>query len=298
MKRRQAFIGSYYMPQPDLDSASRRLLHFVEFLQTSGWDVAVGYKNDAGVDSFGTRLREQGVPTYSLLQSDIADVIRTHEFDLALLAFWHIAEPLVPAFRMLAPDTRLVVDSTDLHFVRHARRVFSPQVRARSSALLDGEFADELVRELNVYSTADLILTVSQKEAGLLDDLLGSPSTAPVPDCEELSRSEVPFEQRRGIVFVGNFEHPPNAEGVRYLCEEVVPLLPSDLLDEHPLYIVGNDLRDELRAFGRGLRGVRMVGWVPSVVPYLEQARVSLLPLLFGAGTKRKMIQTLASTLR
>jgi hypothetical protein len=32
---------------------------------------------------------------------------------------------------------------------------------------------------------------------------------------------------------------------------------------------------------------------VPSVVPYLEQSRVSLIPLRYGAGTKRKLIQTL-----
>jgi hypothetical protein len=37
-----------------------------------------------------------------------------------------------------------------------------------------------------------------------------------------------------------------------------------------------------------------MLGWVPSVVPFLEQARVSLLPLLHGAGTKRKFIQALS----
>jgi hypothetical protein len=36
-----------------------------------------------------------------------------------------------------------------------------------------------------------------------------------------------------------------------------------------------------------------MIGWVPDVLPYLQRARVSLVPLQFGAGTKRKMIQTL-----
>jgi glycosyltransferase involved in cell wall biosynthesis len=38
---------------------------------------------------------------------------------------------------------------------------------------------------------------------------------------------------------------------------------------------------------------VRRVGWVPSVAPYLERARVSVIPLLHGAGTKRKLIQAL-----
>jgi hypothetical protein len=36
-----------------------------------------------------------------------------------------------------------------------------------------------------------------------------------------------------------------------------------------------------------------MVGWVPTLEPYFEQARICILPLLSGAGTKRKMIQAL-----
>src|SRR5262249_17105244 len=39
--------------------------------------------------------------------------------------------------------------------------------------------------------------------------------------------------------------------------------------------------------------GVRLVGWVPSVLPYLERARLAVVPVLHGAGTKRKVIQAL-----
>jgi glycosyltransferase involved in cell wall biosynthesis len=36
-----------------------------------------------------------------------------------------------------------------------------------------------------------------------------------------------------------------------------------------------------------------MIGWVPSVVPYLEKARVCVVPLLYGAGVKGKVLQAL-----
>ena len=39
--------------------------------------------------------------------------------------------------------------------------------------------------------------------------------------------------------------------------------------------------------------GVVAVGWVPSVLPYLRRAKVSLAPLRYGAGTKRKLIQAM-----
>ena len=45
--------------------------------------------------------------------------------------------------------------------------------------------------------------------------------------------------------------------------------------------------------FVRDLPHVTLVGWVPSLRPYLERVRVSAIPLLHGAGTKRKLIQAL-----
>jgi hypothetical protein len=38
---------------------------------------------------------------------------------------------------------------------------------------------------------------------------------------------------------------------------------------------------------------VRVVGWVPSLTPYLERAAVSVVPLRYGAGTKRKLVHTM-----
>ena len=38
---------------------------------------------------------------------------------------------------------------------------------------------------------------------------------------------------------------------------------------------------------------MRLVGWVPSVQPYIERSRLSVVPLLHGAGVKRKVIQSM-----
>ncbi len=72
-----------------------------------------------------------------------------------------------------------------------------------------------------------------------------------------------------------------------------MPRLDPDVLEEHPLYIVGNALAEKLQSLAPGVPNVHMVGWVPSVLPYLHRARVTVVPLLHGAGTKRKVIQAL-----
>jgi glycosyltransferase involved in cell wall biosynthesis len=147
---------------------------------------------------------------------------------------------------------------------------------------------------MNTYAAADAVLTVSQKEADLLNDMAADSGLAScIPDMEEFARSPIEFEERRGLLFIGNFRHPPNLEALEYLCTEILPRLDPALLAEHPLSVVGNDLDESVRAIARGREHVRLVGWVPSLLPYLERARASVIPLLHGAGTKRKLIQAL-----
>jgi hypothetical protein len=114
-----------------------------------------------------------------------------------------------------------------------------------------------------------------------------------VPDCEELELSPIPMRDRTGILFIGSFHHTPNVQAAEFLCRQILPRIDPKLLDRHPVYIVGDGLNDTVRSFAEGKPHVRLVGWVPSVVPYLQRARVSILPLLYGAGTKRKLVQAL-----
>jgi hypothetical protein len=151
-----------------------------------------------------------------------------------------------------------------------------------------------MARELNAYAAADGVLAVSSKEAALVDDLAGGPNLAYlVPDTDDIEPSTVEFEDRKGILFVGNFRHPPNVEAAAYLLGDIVPCLDPAVLAEHPLYIVGNALPDKLACQQPVLPNVHMVGWVPSLLPYLHRARITVVPLLHGAGTKGKVIQAL-----
>ena len=137
------------------------------------------------------------------------------------------------------------------------------------------------------------MLAVSQKEADLIDDLVGRPGHAHVlPLLEDIGLSTTPLEQRRGMVFLGSFRHAPNVDAVEYLCAEILPLLAPELLEAHPLTIIGNAPSARVIAAAQR-RGVQLVGWVPEVEPYLHQARLMLVPLRYGAGTKTKLIQTM-----
>ena len=123
-------------------------------------------------------------------------------------------------------------------------------------------------------ASSDAVLTVSAKEAALINDLTGSSDLAlHLPDTEELPRSAVRIRQRRGILFLGNFLHAPNRDAAAYLCQEIVPRLDPELLAEHEIFIVGTAAEEKIQDLAEGLRHVRVVGWVPSVLPYLKTPR-------------------------
>jgi len=303
---RRALVASYYVPQPDRDSGGRRHSDLIRFLVEAGWSVDfVALHGIAGADDAIRELNSLGVAVHDDSPRVRRDGTRVPNplfehlvsqtfFDLAVLAFWPVARFYLPTLRRRSPRTRALIDSVDLHCLRDARRIVGSEEAAAAGMLLDAEFAAEMTAELNTYVAADGVLTVSDKERDLLGDFLGASVAADtVPDCEDAAPSPVPIHDRSGIVLLGSFQHAPNVEAFRFFRGEVLPLLDRRLLERHPLYVVGNGVTDEIRKLAADDPAIRLVGWVPDVTPYFHRARCSVVPLLHGAGTKRKLVQAL-----
>jgi lipopolysaccharide biosynthesis protein/glycosyltransferase involved in cell wall biosynthesis len=291
---RRALICSYGPPQYDRDSGSRRLWHFIEFLRAAGWELSYLAANAFERDSRYVRdLQRLGISVHDGSAARFNDILGRGRFDLALCTFWQVAELYMPTLRKLSPDTCVLVDSVDLEFVREARRILGETSLHGNGRLLEQSYAAQVTAELNVYRAADGVLAVSAEEAELLNSLVAPDLAHWIPDAEDLAASAVAARDRRGIVFVGSFHHLPNVDALEYFCHEILPLLPDSLLDDHPVWIVGDGLEEVTSRIALDTRNVRLVGWTPSLLPYFERARVSVVPLRYGAGTKRKVIQAL-----
>jgi len=95
-----------------------------------------------------------------------------------------------------------------------------------------------------------------------------------------------------GVLFVGNFEHPPNVDAALWLGASLFPPLRAT----HPgtrLAIVGRSPTRELRALAR--EDVVVTGEVPDVTPYLDDAAVVVVPIREGGGMRVKVLEALAA---
>ncbi|NET51794.1 MAG: glycosyltransferase, partial [Merismopedia sp. SIO2A8] len=95
------------------------------------------------------------------------------------------------------------------------------------------------------------------------------------------------------LVFVGAMDSSHNIDGARFFVTEVMPLLRQQY-PEMTLDIVGARPSKSALALGE-YPGVTVTGRVPSVVNYLHQAVVCVVPLRTGFGIKNKTLEAMAA---
>jgi len=98
----------------------------------------------------------------------------------------------------------------------------------------------------------------------------------------------------RDVLFVGNYSWEPTNEGARRLLERIWPTV----VRANPtarLTLVGAGISSELHGLARRTPNVDVVGCVPSVLPFLEDADVFVCPIRMGTGTKVKMGEALTA---
>jgi glycosyltransferase involved in cell wall biosynthesis len=90
------------------------------------------------------------------------------------------------------------------------------------------------------------------------------------------------------LLFVGNLSYAPNVDAVRWLCGAVRPLLRGA-----SIAIVGSAPSEAVRRLGE-LDGVTVAGDVPEVGSWYARARVAVVPMRVGGGTRTKIPEALA----
>jgi glycosyltransferase involved in cell wall biosynthesis len=95
------------------------------------------------------------------------------------------------------------------------------------------------------------------------------------------------------LVFVGAMDTLPNIDAVRFFSLEVFP----EILRRYPdakLALVGTKPVESVLELGEH-QGITVTGRVPSVVEYLHQATVCVVPLRTGYGIKNKTLEAMAA---
>jgi glycosyltransferase involved in cell wall biosynthesis len=148
--------------------------------------------------------------------------------------------------------------------------------------------------EARCWRAASSVVAVSAEDAERIAAVSGK---APVEIPNGVSADELPFvppAARSGanVLFVGLMNHPPNVHAARWLAHSVMPLVWAERPDARLVLCGANPARDVSELEGPR---VSVTGRVPSVQPYLSEARVFANGLAYGGGSSLKVLEALAS---
>ncbi|MEZ4516386.1 MAG: glycosyltransferase [Chloroflexota bacterium] len=265
------------VPAPQRTTADR----IAQLVSSSSPDMAQRLDTEA----FDASLRRR-------LQTEPYDIVQVEGLEMA-----HV----IPTIRQHS-DAAIVLDchNAETQLQRRAYATDINQLRRWPSAF----YSRIQIGRLEAYerwavTAADAVVAVSEQDLIHLQSLI--PDTdkpfaviANSIDVQEYGRYPVITspEQQFDLVFSGKMDYRPNVDAVLWFADTVWPGL-REAYPDLTWGIVGQRPHPQLDRL-RAVPGITLTGWVEQVQPYLTAAKVVIMPLRMGSGTRLKLIEAMA----
>ncbi len=139
----------------------------------------------------------------------------------------------------------------------------------------------------------DAVLVCSSRDASEFRARHGLQTLHVVPNAVEV-RSPEAAAQDLDCLFVGSLEYFPNIDGLGWFRDEILPRLRQLRAGPVRVGIVGRAAPEALADAMRSVPGVIFAGEVPDVAPWYRRARLAVVPLRAGGGTRIKVLEAFA----
>lgn len=228
----------------------------------------------------------------------LLNMVDNLDIDVLWFGFGNISFPLMRAIKRSRPALKIVCD-TDSVWSRFVLRELLYVGSERRRAEIERKGRKKEAEERSWVRLCDVTTAVSEVDAAYYR------SIGPDPERIRLFSNVIdlasyrdvpppPVGLKRPCMFLaGTFGHynSPMDTAARWVLEEILPRVQAQIQDVH-FYIVGKG-SDRTLGHASG-PSVTVTGKLPSVLPYLCHADVSLVPLKFESGTRFKILEAAA----
>jgi GT2 family glycosyltransferase/glycosyltransferase involved in cell wall biosynthesis len=278
-------------PTPDRDAGSYAALQEIRLVQSLGYKVTFLPENLAYMGHYTTDLEKQGIetivaPFYTSMRQFLED--RASEFDAFYITRYHVVNNAVRSIRELVPEAKVIMNGADLHYLRLLRRGMSQKSEegiAEARRVRDEEF--------DAMRSVDVVLSYNDTERAIIE--AASEGQINVQKCPWVldmpSDSGFGRDERKGLSFLGSFQHHPNVEGLEWFAHSVMTELATARPDIS-LSVYGSRMSKRIKALASA--NIDTVGFIEDVNAAYNPHRIFVAPLLSGAGIKGKVLSALA----
>ena len=282
---RRVLVIDHCTPTPNQDAGSVTVFNLLLLLREMSFQVTfVPEDNFLYMPDYTIALQRAGIEVlYAPYVTSVEQHLKEYEnrYDLAFLFRPGVVERHLKSIRKHCPKAKVLFHTVDLHFLRMSREAELQSDKTKQKA------ADEMKqRELAAIRATDACIVHSTIELELLQPMLPDAKLHVFPLIMDIPGTNKTFADRRDIVFVGGYQHTPNVDAVHYFATEIMPLLRKQLPGIR-FYAVGSKPPADIQALAA--EDIIITGFVEDLTPFLDEMRISVAPLRYGAGIKGKI---------
>lgn len=291
---KKLLVLGYVWPEPNSSAAGIHMLSLLTLFVQQGWQVTFASPAQQGehkIDLTELGIDEQSV---ALNCSSFDDFINELNPNMVLFDRFMLEEQFGWRVAKHCPDALRILDTEDLHSLRHARHQALKHNRPLSKDDLNSDLAK---REIASIFRCDLSLIISDYELELLKNHFCVPEKILLRcpfmlDFQHFTPSQNSYSDRQHFISIGNFRHEPNWDAVLFLKQNIWPLIRKQL-PKAELHIYGAYPPPKATQLHNPKQGFLVKGWAEDAKQVMQKARVCLAPLRFGAGIKGKLAEAM-----
>ncbi len=277
-------FASPYLPDFDGSSGGKRATRMLGLLaeEFEVYAFTLGNKPEKHIQ----KLESLGVRVFR--GNDFQEVKRlVPKVDTLIFSFFYTYFDC-GKFLGLYPNARTIIDSVDVHWVRHERS------RGLWPDLTDDIIQKKKALEIEIYQKADIVWAVTEQDKqAILQEVPGA-------DVRIVSNVHSPVVTaykdpgNNDLLFMGGFAHYPNIIAVKKLALDIFPKIKQEVGSAR-LVIAGSQAPQEVMDLGK-LPGVEFLGFIEenSIGDLYKNAFLALAPLQAGAGIKGKICEAIS----
>ncbi|UDV03336.1 glycosyltransferase family 4 protein [Marinomonas profundi] len=287
-------VIGYVWPEPNSSAAGSRMMQLLDCFYKQQWQLS--FASPAQQTEHMVDLSELGIEAehIELNNASFDRYIADKKPDIVVFDRFMMEEQFGWRVEKFSPDSLRVLNTEDLHSLRQARHTALKQNR---DFVIEDLYSDHGIREIAAIHRCDLTLMISEVETELLIDKFHVPESHVfhlpfmLPEPQD-TNTLLSFEARQHFISIGNFRHAPNWDAVLQLKTEIWPKI-RQRLPKAEMHIYGAYPPPKATQLHNAKEGFLVKGWAENAQSVIQQARLCLAPLRFGAGIKGKLVEAM-----
>lgn len=292
MNKKLLIIG-FVWPEPKSSAAGTRMMQLIEVFKSQNYNITFASPCAKSDHAFNLETIGVSQKTITLNHSSFDDFVKNLNPDIVLFDRFMMEEQFGWRVGEQCPNALRILDTEDLHGLRKGRHQAFKDKKTFDKTYL---FNDTAKREIASIYRCDLSLIISEAEIEILknDFKVDENLLVYLPFMlDEISNETITslpkFENRQHFVTIGNFLHAPNYNAVLYLKERIWPLI-NKQLPKAELHVYGAYASQKVNQLDTKKERFFVKGFTEEVNTMMQDAKVCISPIQFGAGLKGKLV--------